>query len=351
MWPFAKPQSYLGVDIGSNGIKLVELQKKGKHAFLYTYGFSDKNLLSESDDDGFLDIDGTAELLKKICAKSKATSKMALASLPASVVYSALLNIPVLKADEKKAFIMRQIEKLIPVPLADVVVDYKDVRRANGKVEDKFKTPAEEVFFTAAPKKIIISYTEIFRKAGLSLMSLETESLALISSLIGKDVSPILIIDMGAVQTDFMLVENGVPILFHSLKFGGKSFTAVLQKVMGLSESEAEQSKRDLKNEPSFPTIFNEPLAPIVEAVRYIFELYGKQKNDLSAHPEKIILTGGSSLLPHLDTKLGDIFNIKVYLGDPWARVVYAEELKPVLDTIGPRFATSLGLALKKIEG
>jgi len=351
MWPFAKPLSYLGVDIGSNGIKVVELQKKGKRAFLYTYGFSDKNLLSGNNDNGFLDVDGTADLLKKICLKAKTTSKIALASLPASTVYSTLLNIPVLKADEKKSFIMRQIEKLIPVPLADVVVDYKDVRRTNGKVEDKFKTPAEEVFFTAAPKKIIAAYTEIFKKAGLSLLSLETESLALVSSLIGKDVSPILIIDVGAAQTDFMLVENGVPVLFHTLKFGGKSFTQVLQKVLGLTEVEAEQSKRDLKNETSFPAIFNEPLSPIVEAIRYIFELYSKQKNDSGARPEKIILTGGSSLLPHLDTKLGDIFNIKVYLGDPWARVVYAEELKPVLDAIGPRFATSLGLALKKIEG
>ncbi|MCX6779246.1 MAG: pilus assembly protein PilM [Candidatus Magasanikbacteria bacterium] len=351
MWPFAKPVSYLGVDIGSNGIKVVELQKKGKHSFLYTYGFSDKNLLSENDNNGFLDIDSTAELLKNICLKAKTTSRLALASLPASTVYSALLNIPVLKVDEKKAFITRQIEKLIPIPLSDVIVDYKDVRRTKAKIEDKFKTQAEDVFFTAAPKKIIASYTEIFKKAGLTLLSLETESLALIASLIGKDISPILIIDMGAAQTDFMLVENGIPVLFHTLKFGGKSFTQALQKVLGLTEAEAEQSKRDLKNEASFPAIFNEPLSPIVEAIRYIFELYAKQKNDTASRPEKIILTGGSSLLPHLDTKLGDLFNIKVYLGDPWARVVYAEELKPVLDAIGPRCATSLGLALKKIEG
>lgn len=351
MWPFAKPQSYLGVDIGSNGIKLVELQKKGKHSYLFTYGFSDANLLSNGGNGGFLDIDETANLLKKICLKAKTSSKLALASLPASSVYSALLNIPVLKADEKKSFIMRQVEKLIPLPLSDVVVDFKDVRRVNGQVEDKIKSAAEEVFFTAAPKKNIAAYTEIFKKAGLTLLSLETESLALISSLIGKDTSPILIIDMGAAQTDFMLVENGVPVLFHTLKFGGKSFTEVLQKVMGLSEEEAEQSKRDLKNESAFPSILNEPLAPIVEAIRYMFELYSKQKNEEGVHPEKIILSGGSSLLPHLDTKLSEIFNIKVYLGDPWARVVYAEELKPVLDSIGPRFGTALGLALKKNEG
>lgn len=348
MWPFAKPQSYLGVDIGSNGIKLVELQKKSKYAYLFTYGFSDANLLS-SNDEGFLDIDATASLLQKICAKAKISSRQCLASLPASDVYSALLTVPVFKEEERKAFILRQIEKLIPIPLSEAVVDFKTIRKAKGVVEDKFKTPSEEVFFTAAPKKTIASYTEIFKKAGLNLLSLETESLSLIASLIGKDLSPVLLIDLGAGQTDFMMVENGVPVIFHSLKFGGNSFTKVLAKTLGLSLKEAEQSKRDLRGETVFPAIFNEPLAPIVEAIRYMLELYAKQKEN-GARPEKIILTGGSSLLPHLDTKLSEIFSIKTYLGDPWARVVYSESLKPILDSIGPRFATSLGLVLKRIE-
>ncbi|KKR49216.1 MAG: Type IV pilus assembly protein PilM [Candidatus Magasanikbacteria bacterium GW2011_GWC2_40_17] len=349
MWPFAKPQSYLGVDIGSNGIKLVELQKRGKYTYLYTYGFSDANLLS-SNDAGFLDIDNTAGLLQKICAKAKISSRQCLASLPASDVYSALLTVPILKEEDRKAFILRQIEKLIPIPLNDAAVDFKTVRKAKGIVEDKFKTASEEVFFTAAPKKLIASYTEIFKKAGLNLLSLDTESLSLISSLIGKDLSPILLIDMGAAQTDFMMVENGVPVIFHSLKFGGGSFTKVLAKTLGLSLTEAEQSKRDLRSEAVFPAIFNEPLAPIVEAIRYMLELYAKQKDGEVARPEKIILTGGSSLLPHLDTKISEIFSIKAYLGDPWARVVYSENLKPILDSIGPRFATALGLVLKKIE-
>ena len=232
----------------------------------------------------------------------------------------------------------------------DAAVDFKTVRKAKGIVEDKFKTASEEVFFTAAPKKLIASYTEIFKKAGLNLLSLDTESLSLISSLIGKDLSPILLIDMGAAQTDFMMVENGVPVIFHSLKFGGGSFTKVLAKTLGLSLTEAEQSKRDLRSEAVFPAIFNEPLAPIVEAIRYMLELYAKQKDGEVARPEKIILTGGSSPLPHLDTKISEIFSIKAYLGDPWARVVYSENLKPILDSIGPRFATALGLVLKKIE-
>ncbi|MEK7508594.1 MAG: pilus assembly protein PilM [Patescibacteria group bacterium] len=351
MWPFSKPESYLGVDIGSYGIKLVEVQKKNKRAYLYTYAYSTKNLTAGGD--SFLDIDVAANLLKEMCQKSKTVSKQALASLPASTVYNFLITIPNLRKDEEKEFIRRQAQKFLPVPLEEVQLDWRIIQRkdqAQGKKQNN-KIGGKEVLFYAAPKKIIASYTEIFKKAGLTLLSLESETFSLISALIGKDPSPILLIDFGAAQTDFIFVEYGVPILFHSINLGGQSFTEVIEQTMGVAESEAEQIKHDLKSEPSFPVIFEPLLKPIEEAVHYINELYAKQKEDSTARPEKIILTGGSSLLPHLDTRLSNLFNIKVYLGDPWARIIYDDSLKPTLDGIGPRFAVTLGLALKKIEG
>ena len=65
---------------------------------------------------------------------------------------------------------------------------------------------------------------------------------------------------------------------------------------------------------------------------------------------EKIILTGGSSLLLNLPDYLAGLLDLKVYRGDPWARVIYPEELKPVLDEIGARFSVAVGLAMRDIE-
>jgi len=42
--------------------------------------------------------------------------------------------------------------------------------------------------------------------------------------------------------------------------------------------------------------------------------------------------------------------NVNAYLGDPWARVVYPQDLRPILDEIGPRFAVSIGCAMRDIE-
>ena len=65
---------------------------------------------------------------------------------------------------------------------------------------------------------------------------------------------------------------------------------------------------------------------------------------------EKIILSGGGSLLLNLGDYLSKRLNIKVIIGDPWNRVNYPAELKPVLSEVGPRLAVAIGLAMREIE-
>ena len=44
------------------------------------------------------------------------------------------------------------------------------------------------------------------------------------------------------------------------------------------------------------------------------------------------------------------LMNVNAYLGDPWARVIYPLDLRPVLEEIGSRFAVSIGCAMRDIE-
>jgi len=48
-----------------------------------------------------------------------------------------------------------------------------------------------------------------------------------------------------------------------------------------------------------------------------------------------------------LGNHLSDKFNIRSFVGSPWARIIYPENLQPVLDEIGPRFAPAIGLAMR----
>jgi type IV pilus assembly protein PilM len=75
-----------------------------------------------------------------------------------------------------------------------------------------------------------------------------------------------------------------------------------------------------------------------------LFESKNKEKI------EKIVLSGGSALLPNFDKYLSKLLNINVVIGDPWSRISYPVDLKPLLKNIGPRFAVAVGLAMRGQE-
>lgn len=366
MWPFSKPPAWLGVDIGAYGVKVVQLDKKKKRSHLFTFGYANARLAAgvKEAEAGLLDVQKTAELLKKICAEAKVTTKQTLAALPLSSVLTSVISIPRLDKKEADMFVRREAEKFSPLPIDEMQIEWTEIKRAKPASGEAAAEQSQEVLLTAASKKTIKTYSEICQRAGLQLISLEAETYALISALVGKDPSSVIIIDIGASQTDFFLIESGVPVLTHSLALGGRAFSELISRTLGVDLSQAEQIKMDLgiphplvkgegplgaRNDSGFFKIFESAVSPIVDGINYIFDLAVKQRA-AAEKPEKFILTGGGALLPNLDAYLARIFSTKVYVGDPWARVIYDEGLKPLLDSLGPRFSVALGLVIKKIE-
>lgn len=349
------PQSFIGVDIGYAGIKLVELKNEKGRARLITYAYAD--VPAESLEKSLLnDVPATAELLKKMLAKAKTTTKKAVSALPISSVFSSILSVPTTNDKELKEAVNTQAKKLIPLPLEEVALDMKVIdKKEKGATPDA--KPSTRVLVTAAPKTLVSKYVDLFKRSGLELASLETEAFAEIRSLIGKDRSTIMVIDIGSLRTNLMIVENGIPFITRSIASGGAAITQTIARTLGIPLEQAESMKRDIKSMQTFaPTgdlspILRVLVKPILDEIRYSFNLYQSQEN--SGGPkriEKIILTGGSALLPRLSEFLTQEMNVNTYLGNPWARVVYPPDLRPILEEMGPRFAVPIGCAMRDIE-
>ena len=169
----------------------------------------------------------------------------------------------------------------------------------------------------------------------------------------GNDKSAIMIVDLGSIVTNISVIVNGVPILNRSIDVGGLTITKAIADSLNVSLARAEQFKYDIGMNPerlgqgSVPKTIETALSPIVDELRYSLNIY---KNQGQKSIEKIILTGGSSLLLNLPQYLQTALGLRVFLGDPWARVVYPEDLKPVLDEVGSRFSVAIGLAMRDIE-
>ncbi|PLX28637.1 hypothetical protein C0581_01470 [Candidatus Parcubacteria bacterium] len=375
---FSKSESYLGVDIGAHGIKLIELKKTKGRPQLWTYGILDKDLdihlhaAQEKDINDLLHegdikyenekkkqekknptsiqelimqdsrVDEYAELLKALLKEAKVESRRATSSLPVSHVFHAILNLPKVDDKEIPKIVRAEVGKMINRPIEEMQVVHQKV----GNYPEKAKKYIT-LLVTAAPKALVAFYTAIFQRAGLQLEELETEAFALARSLVGRDSTVSMMVDIGAERTNFFIIDGGVPMTHRSLQIGGNNFDKILSNQLGLEMDKVKQIKRDLSSSDVSTDLFMTLLDPIAKEIQYSFDLYLRQSGNEGKRPEKIVLTGGSGLFPPIGTYIEQEFPLKVFVGDPWARVIYQDGLKGVLDEIGPRMAVGIGLALR----
>lgn len=363
-----KIDSYLGVDIGSHGMKLVELRKTKGRPQVWTYGVLDKSLdihvpmapgqptgeqPAEEQGDAFsLDenrVEEYGRLLSALMKQSKVQTKRVTSSLPVSQVFHAVINLPHVGDKEVDALVKVEIAKMIPGSMDDMQLVYQMIPAPEG-VKEKYT----RVLVTAAPKRVVAFYTAIFQKAGLQLEELETEAFAVSRSLVGKDTAVSMIVDVGAERTNVFTIDNGLPLTHRSLKIGGKQFDEILAERLGIEDaSTVLQLKKDLsyaEGDAVEDDLFIRLLDPIAKEVQYSLDMFARQMGIEGKRPEKIILTGGSAVFPPISRYLGRMFQIKVFVGDPWVRTIYPEGLKPILDEMGPRMAVAIGLALRNFS-
>jgi len=130
--------------------------------------------------------------------------------------------------------------------------------------------------------------------------------------------------------------------LSHFGSLGPDRNAKTLWKALSIIANENKQFAKDLELE-----LVGFVGHAIIDEIKYSMNLFKSQGKE---NIEKVILTGGSSLLANLPNYLSNTLSMKVFLGDPWARVMYPEELKPALQEIGPRFSVAIGLAMKEIR-
>ena len=409
---FSTVTSYLGVDIGTASVKIVELENYRGQAKLKSYGYADINtniLRGATDKNNQL----IANYIKAIVKKSRMESRQAIAALPTFSVFTSIISLPPMPKKDLASAVKWEAKKFIPLPIDEMILDWKILnkkgvdaeikdkaelgaslgnlfgKKNKDKKEEPSKNPEQtdesvaegaesqpeeapnekttedtadmvnrgvlgaknyRILLTAAPKNLVARYLDIFKRTNISLLSLETEAFALSRSLMGNDMSSVMIVDIGSNNTDVCVIEEGVPILNRGIDTGGNVITKAIMNSMNVNLDRAEQFKRDfglmMSGNRRVPNTIQDALNPIINEIKYVFDLYQKQGQ---AHIEKIILSGGSAFLPNLPQYLSDLLGLPVIIGDPWDRIVYPMDLKPVLQEIGPRMAASIGLSMRDI--
>jgi type IV pilus assembly protein PilM len=348
--------SVIGVDIGTSSIKIVELKKKGGKAVLETYGSLALGPYATLDVGAVTNLatEKLSQALVDVVRESGATVSSGGFSIPSTASLIFVIELPPVISDKELASVIpTEARKYIPVPIAEVMLDYwvipkKEEHYAEGAAP-KEKT---EVLLAAIHNDTISKYKSVVSTAKLHPNFFEIETFSAIRSTFSHELSPVLLLDFGASRTKLAIVEYGIIKSFHVINRGSQDITNALSKSLSVPFSKAEEMKREFglsgssldRNVADITRLTVDFILSEANAAILAYERkYGKSVS-------KIILSGGGSLLKGFTEAAHTNFAAEVALGDPFAKVTAPAFLEGVLASIGPEFSVAIGLALRELQ-
>lgn len=353
---FKKSKSQLGVDIGSSNIKIVQLRPENDKFVLETYGLVNYSYQIANKDNAPA-VSQTADLLKKLLVKARTTTTEVVASLPNSAVFTSVIEMPKIPENELQKAVEFEAKKYVPLPLEEVALSWSVIEDKRTKINKdtnlgSFKTASDsktKVLLTAVPTAVIDNYVKVFQIVGLNPQALEIESLSLIRSLVGEDLNTILLIDIGAKSTSINLVDGGYLRLSKNLNVGGDTITSSIAQSLSVNFPRAEQFKKDFGltgQGQQIPQVMRPILDIIKSEAGQLISLFESRGERI----DKILFSGGGAKLPSLKEYFSSLGK-PVSLAQPWQKVLYPPNLKPIVEPLGLNLAVATGLAMRHPAG
>ena len=358
-----KKNTFLGIDIGTAAIKVVELSVVEGKPVLSNYAWMSLggNISGKSDDNEEYFQVTLSHCIKRIIKKARVSGNNVYVSLPAYGGLITLIDFPEMADGDMEQAIKFEAHKYIPTSLDEVVISWEIMERgilahkednsSEGFTEGKSTDLGArvKVLLVAASRKKVLKYENLIKLSGLDLKSIDIETFSIVRSLIGNDLGSFVVVDIGAKVCNIILVEKGIIRINRNIEAGGFEMTKTIASGMGIDFERAEALKvsgKDFFTTESAISFFT--LELITGEVERMIRAYIKDgdRNKI----EEIILSGGTSKMTGISDYFFNKLKIKTIIGNPFARVSYDSKLKPIIADIQNGFATAVGLALKGVD-
>lgn len=339
----------VGLDLGLSSIKIVALNKENNQYKLVSLGAiaaPSPGILSDTEEA----LLAVAEAIRKLMTATKIEQKEVVAALPESKVFTRVIDdLPYLTDAELTSAIRYAAEEFIPMPIADVNLNWQVLLRS----DPKSKETKTIVLVVASPKNAVTKYLKVLTEAGLRPRAMETEIIAVTRSLVGNNpFSPTtLIVQLGAATTDFAVVSKGLIWLTRSISTGGMALTRSLAQHFNFEINQAEQYKK------VYGLLEDQLEGKVYDALKPVTDIIvGEVKRMIQAFEAKypqnpikrMVLSGGGAKMPGLVIYFANNLGLEVQEADPWNFIVKRKELVSKLAVDASSYSVAVGLALRE---
>lgn len=337
---FGNNNSFIGLDVGSTAIRLVELRPHGNRPALA--GFASVPMppgLAASDSEA--DRVRISGMIRQMLKDNRITTKNVVSGLPSGKIFATVITTPKLDGAQLAKAIRYQAEQYIPMAIDQVKVDHAVVdTSADGQNID--------VLLIAAPTTVVERSVTMLEEAGLEPMALEANGLAVARSLVPPINIAVVILDISTLDSDIAIIANNTPRLLRSVSIGAGTLVKAVAANLGLDEAQATQftykfgltqSKLEGQVLKAIKPSIDGLISEIDKSIKYFNGRYPGIKL------EKLVITGQAISLPELAPYIATTTGLPVEFGNAWSSVSYASSLQDQLMGLSSEFAAAVGLA------
>ena len=346
---FSKSKNVIGLDIGTNSIKLLEIEESKGGLRLKNFGIS--SLPKDSIVNGsILNHDAIVNTIQQLTSNLKVKAKNVVASISGHPVIIKKITMPLTSDEELEESIKFEAEQYIPFDLEEVNIDFQILN------VDEEKADQMNVMLVAAKKVMIDDYTKLLNDAGLKPVILDVDVFAL-ENAFGVNYSieenqSVALVDIGASTININITKEGISTFTRDVFLGGNQITEELQKQFGISFEEAESLKTgkdfDATEYQGGKDVIKQGCENIASEIQKSLDFYSSSTYESI---NKIYLSGGTSKTPYLKDIIEKQANIPTEIIDCIRNIKYDEKTfdPEYIKDITPFASIGVGLALRRL--
>ncbi|WP_455377905.1 type IV pilus assembly protein PilM [Petrachloros mirabilis] len=343
----------VGLDIGSSGIKLVQLKENRGRYVLQKFGY--KPLEPEVIVDGTVMDEGrVVSTIKELFADLNVKVKQVAVSISGHAVIIKKISLPPMPDDELEGQVKLAAEQYIPFDINEVNIDFHVLPASESENDGEAEMA---VILVAAKKDKINELTELVKGAGLTPMVMDVDAFAIenmhaINYPVSQEETTALV-NIGASVMNINIISKGVSLFTRDIAIGGNRYTETIQRELGLSYEEAEEIKKGRKassaDQTSVQSVIESVNAEVASEIARTIDYFRSTVSD--GEVQQVLLCGGGAQIFGLEQQLRDRMQAVVEVANPFAQIDTAgvDFDQFSLEELAPMAAVGVGLALRSV--
>ncbi len=350
-------KSFVGLDVGSHSIKVVELAPVD-HRFKVLHAGVALTPPGTVKEGVLVDPNSVASTIRQILSASGVKAGRVVSAVGGQAVIVRELKLPPMSDAELQQAARFEAERYIPYGVREVNMDFDVMGETTEDGQKKIV-----VLLVAAKRDTVEKHVQALEAAGLEPLVLDVDAFAILRALT-PPAQPAgdaqVLVDLGAETTDIVIAEAGQLRLTRNVNIGGDNLTRAIGTKMDMEFKSAERLKEQkgivlLEGEPmpddktvlALHDVMLPLLGDLATEVRRSLDYF--QTRYRESKVSRIVLSGGMARLPNLGRFLSLELGVETAIGDPFAQ---CEVTAPTLAgdarrELAPSMTTAVGLAMR----